>query len=372
MAVQFDLSGFCSAVAGKRVAVACTPAAWLPGIGAFADYVTHAANVRGFLALEHGLRGELQDGVLFDSYTDPATGCEVFSFYGQTHTFPEPFLEDIDVVVFQAQDVSHRAYTYKIALADTLVACARTNTTVLVVDRPSPLAHLGCSGLMAHQFFPLPLPMLLPLTLGELGLWLHRAMRLDVELHVLPALGWKRRMTWPETGLPWIPPSPNIPTLASTYCYAMTGILQATNVSEGRGTCKPFEYFGAPFLDAQRLAERLQAHRLPGIIFREVHFQPAFNRYAGDVCHGLHLMVTAPRRLDPIRTLFAILHELAKLHPNRFALLPGFKVWLDDGEWTIAHLSALDPEQMADRAATAGAAFLAEARDVLLPEYGQP
>ena len=359
MPISFDLNALNRFIRGRAIGVVTTPAGWLTGVGAFSDWVAQHADVRGFLALEHGLRGELQDGVLFDSYTDSRTGRPVFSYYGRKeHTLPDEFLSGVDAVVFHAQDVSHRAYTYQLALADTLFACARLGKALIVLDRPSPLAHLGCSGPLAPQFFPEPLPLLLPFTLGELALWLKTQRRLDVELTVVPVVGWRRSMPWPETGLPWIPPSPNIPTLDSAYAYAMTGIIQATNVSEWRGTCKPFEYFGAPFVKGDRLAAALDARHLPGLVFREVYFKPGFNKFAGEICAGVHLIIAAPELVEPIRTMFAILHELARLHPAEFHVLPGLPHWLDQGAWPAERLATLDVDTTAAAMAAEGHEFL--------------
>jgi len=341
--VGFDIAAVMKLLAGKRVAVACTPAGWLPGHGLLTDFLLDRADVRGFLALEHGLRGELQDGARFESCCDPRSGLPVFSFYGNTHTFPETFLRgNVDVVVFHAQDVSHRAYTYQWVLADTLAVAAMAGTEVVVVDRPTPLGHLGCQGPLFPQFFPLGLPVLLGVTLGELALWLRARKQPDTRLTVVPVQNWQRHQAWPETGLPWIPPSPNIPSLDAAYCYACTGILQATNVSEGRGTCKPFEYIGAPFLAAASLAATLNRRRLPGVWFREVYFEPAFNKYKSEVCAGVHLMVHNPHAIQPLLTMLSILQDLARLHPDRFTVSAGLSAWLDGKEWSVERLVDLD------------------------------
>ncbi len=341
---------------GRRVGLVCTPAAWDPAVGSLADWLPTQADVRAALALEHGFRGELQDGVHVAEYKDARTGLPVFSFYGAEKTVPPAFYADIDVAVFCTQDVSHRAYTFHWALAELLRTAAAAGRAVVVLDRPSPLLHLGAQGPSAAQFFPLPFPVLPGLTLGELVRWLCAAQRLDVDLQVIPAAGWTRDALWDETDLPWIPPSPNIPTVDSAYAYACTGLLQATNVAEGRGTCKPFEYFGAPFVDPERLVRALNAAGLPGVVFREIFFQPGFNKYAGQVCPGVHLLLTDRRALRPIETMFVILRELARLHPADFALTPGFAAWLDGGPWTVARLAELDiPATLAESAAAAAA-----------------
>ena len=368
MAVRFNLFELLSRVHGKRVGVISTPAGWLPGNGDFASYMTGCAGVAGFFALEHGLRGELQDGVTFDSYEDPRTGLPVFSYYGGVHTFPDEFLDALDVVVFHVQDVSHRAYTYKQTLAETLVAADRTDTSVLILDRPTPLGHLGAYGPLAPQFFPLPLPVGIPVTLGEMALWLTAEKGLSVDVYTIPVGRWQRGDAWQATGLPWIPPSPNIPTLESAYAYACTGIVQATNVSEGRGTCRPFEYVGAPFVDAQKLTARLNAQRLPGVAFRELYFEPKFSKYAGEVCAGVHLMFLQPEAIDLFRTMMTVLQELARLHPDQFELKRGFPAWLDREEWDSGRLAELDLEAYAEDTSAAASSFMQAVEPHLL--YG--
>lgn len=342
-AVTFDMKAAKQACRGQRLGLVTTPAAWIPELGtALVDHPKSLGNIRAFLALEHGLRGELQDGVRVESYTDARTKLPVFSFYGERKSIPEAFWEAVDIAVFCAQDVSHRAYTFHWALAELIRTAATRHKAVLVLDRPSPLAHLGAAGPVTAQFFPLPFPVLPGLTHGELGAWMVREKGLDVEYRVLPVQGWRRSMPWAETGLPWIPPSPNIPTLDSAYAYACTGLLQATAVSEGRGTCRPFEYIGAPFIDPHRFATALNARGLPGVQFRELYFQPAFNKYAGEVCGGVHLLLTEPLRLNPVRTALVILQELAWLYPDKLELKAEFGAWLDGGKWSAGKLAELD------------------------------
>jgi uncharacterized protein YbbC (DUF1343 family) len=167
-------------------------------------------------------------------------------------------------------------------------------------------------------------------------------------------------MVWRETGLPWIPPSPNIPSVDSCVCYSCTGIVQHTNVSEGRGCCKPFEYIGAPYLQSAALAERLNAASLPGLAFREVFFQPAFNKYQGQVCGGVHVLVMDERRVDPLRTQLVLLKSLAEMHPGQFELKAGFGRWLDGTDWTVARLLALEVDSFLAEAAQQASAFTAD------------
>jgi uncharacterized protein YbbC (DUF1343 family) len=368
MPVRFDIPGLRRALNGQRVGAICTPAGWLPEAGPAGDMLANdpAIDVRALFALEHGLRGDLQDGVTFDSYTDERTGLPVFSYYGGECTFPRDTLAKLDTVLFHAQDVSHRAYTYKHTLADTLLAAAETGTRIVVLDRPTPLGHLPCQGPLGIQFFPVELPVVIPFTLGELALFLRRELALDVDLEVIPVQDYTRQTSWPQTGLPWVPPSPNIPSLDSCYAYACTGMLQHTTVSEARGTCKPFEYFGAPWLDPAAVVPALNARRLPGVTFREVWFTPAFNKFAGELCGGVHLMVTDHRALDPLRTAMTIIGELRRRHPEEACPTTGFGRWLDGGDWSAERLDGPDLEAFLAEANQAGRRFADSLADLAL------
>jgi uncharacterized protein YbbC (DUF1343 family) len=359
MSVHFAVERLCQTLAGKRVGAICTPAGWLPECGPLGDFLAEAKgmDLRAMFALEHGLRGDLQDGVHFESYTDERTGIPVFSYYGGEYTFPRDVLGELDTVLFHAQDVSHRAYTYKHTLADTLHAAAETGTRVVVLDRPTPLGHLPCQGPMGKQFFPVELPVVIPYTLGELALYLRHCQGLDVDLEVIPVGNYRRDLAWGETGLPWVPPSPNIPSLDACYAYACTGMLQHTTISEGRGICKPFEYFGAPWVEPEPLVRELQALGLPGVDFREVWFTPAFNKFAGELCAGVHLMIREARAMDAMGTAMGIVQALRRLHPDHFRPTAGFGRWLDGAEWSDETVDALDSESMAARIHAAGKEF---------------
>ncbi|MBT4821140.1 MAG: DUF1343 domain-containing protein [Lentisphaerae bacterium] len=362
MPSSIDSDGLRGSVRGKRLGVAVTPAMWTPGVGCLLDQLVEWGDVRGFLGLEHGLRGELQAGVTFDNYTDSRTGLPVFSIYDDRHSFPIHFLASVDAVVFHAQDISHRAYSYKQALAHVLEDCAATGTELIVLDRPAPLGHLPPAGIAARQYFPLSLPMVIPLTLGELALWLRDVRGLDINLNVLPVREWRRQDGWPGHRLPWIPPSPNIPTLDSVYAYACTWMVQSTNVSEGRGTCRPFEYIGAPFVNAQALTDALSRHALSGVAFREICFAPTFGKFAGDVCAGCQMVLLDRRALDPVRVTCAVLKELARLHPDELTLDKGFDRRMGLGCWTRERLATMDVDAYLERSRDDGGQFAEETR----------
>ena len=362
MPTHIDIDGLRKRIRGKRLGVAATPATWMPGVGWLLDQLVEGGDVRGFLGLEHGLRGELQAGVTFGNYTDSRTGLPVFSIYDDRHSFPTDFLGGIDAVVFHAQDISHRAYSYKQALAHVLEDCAATGTELIVLDRPTPLGHLPAAGVAACQYFPLPLPMVIPLTLGELALWMRGVLGLDIDLNVLPVRDWSCQDGWPGHRLPWIPPSPNVPTLESVYAYACTWMIQSTNVSEGRGTCRPFEYVGAPFVNAQALTDTLNDNALPGVAFREIYFSPSFGKFAGEVCAGCQVVFLDRRALDPVRVTCAVLRELARLHPDRLTLDKGFDGRMGLGCWTPERLAAMDIDAYLERSRDDGSQFTEQAQ----------
>lgn len=353
---NFPLAKLSRVLRGARVGLAATPASRVaPGVAVEAFLLAEGC-LSCFLALEHGLRGELQDGVEFADGLDARTGLPVFSFYGAAKTVPSAFFAGIDVAVFCVQDVSHRAYTFKQSLAELLQGAARHGVKVVVVDRPTPLAHLGSSGPLHPQFFPVALPVVIPYTLGELGRLLAREKSLDLDLEVLRFEGWQRSSGWPDE-FPWIPPSPNIPTLDSAYAYAVAGLIQATNISEGRGTCKPFEYIGAPFVEPAALQSALAAWDLPGIEWRGTYFKPGFGKYAHEVCGGVQLMIRNRRILNPVRTSMVLLRELALTAPGRFTPLPGLEKWLDGKIRSAADFRALEVDETSRRWEDESAAF---------------
>ncbi len=367
--IAYPLEALRSAIGGRRVGLVCTPASRVGPQINLEQWLLANARVTAFLALEHGLRGELQDGISFESYADSRTGLPVFSFYGREKAIPAGFWEQVDVAVFCVQDVSHRAYTFKQSLAALLESAAAAGKPVLVVDRPTPLAHLGVRGPVHRQFFPVALPVVIPYTLGELGLLLVSRRRLDLDYRVLPVQGWRRTDRWSQTGQPWIPPSPNIPTLVSAYAYLATGLIQATSVSEGRGSCKPFEYVGAPWIDPRQLVERLVAYRLPGVEWRDLFFKPGFGKFAGEVCGGVHLLLVEPHVFEPLRTALALLQALARLELAPFQIQIGLAEWLDGVVRRPADFADLDLEATLADWAAAGRQFATEMGEVAIREY---
>jgi uncharacterized protein YbbC (DUF1343 family) len=273
-------------------------------------------------APEHGLLGVEQAGARVGDATERRTGVPVHSLYGENRSPDREQLADIDILVFDMQTVGARYYTYLSTLRLILHAAAETDVPVLVLDRPNPLGGLLTEGFPAfdeecRSFVSCaPTPIRHGLTVGEFARWVVANEQLDVALEVAPMRGWRRDMSYEETGLPWVAPSPNMPTTATAAAYPATCLLEGTNCSEGRGTTLPFEVFGAPWVDAYALAERLNARRLPGVKFRATSFTPTFSKHEGSPCEGAQLHITDAAAFAAVRCGVEILRALLDICPE--------------------------------------------------------
>ena len=280
--------------------------------------------VRTLLAPEHGLWGAPQDHVWIDGTRDTATGLPVWSLYGARREPSDAMLRGIDTVVVDLQDVGSRYYTFIWTMALVMRACARTDVRVVVLDRPNPLGGALVEGNVADPAFAsfvglYPLAIRHGLTIGEIAGYLNERHSIGCRLSVVPMRGWRRRMSWEDTGLPWVPPSPNMPTLDTARVYPGGCLIEGTNLSEGRGTTRPFEWIGAPYLDADEYADALERERLPGVRFRPARFQPTFHKWSGKLCGGVQIHVTDPVRFKPFLTGLAEIAVARRLAPRGFA-----------------------------------------------------
>ena len=270
---------------------------------------------------EHGVRGEVQYMEAVGEARDVRTGVPVHSLYGSTADSLRPrpeWLAGLDVVVFDIQDVGARYYTYVYTMALAMEACAQAKVRFVVLDRPNPLGGERVEGNLVEPGFRsfvglYPLPNRHGMTLGELARLLNLEEGLGCDLAVVPCLGWSRKMRWADTGLTFLPPSPNMPTPDTAQVYPGMCLLEGTNVSEGRGTCRPFEQFGAPYLDANDVATALEKHALPGLRVRPVHFVPTWDKHRGQGCAGAFLHVTDPAVFLSVRTGLAVVAEARRL-----------------------------------------------------------
>jgi uncharacterized protein YbbC (DUF1343 family) len=276
---------------------------------------------------EHGMEADAQDMIAVGGEKDAARGLPVHSLYGDSEASLRPspeMLDGIDVLVADLQDVGSRYYTFAATIAMALEAFAPRGGRLVVLDRPNPIGGTrtegpGLAPAMRSFVGHIEVPVRHGLTMGELLLAHARRTGLEGALEVVPMRGWRRAMTFAETGLPWVPPSPNMPTVDTALVYPGACLVEATNLSEGRGTTRPFEWIGAPFLDGDALAAALAAERLPGAAFRPIAFVPQFQKWAGRRCGGVALHVLDPGSFLPVRTGVAILRAARRLAPKEFA-----------------------------------------------------
>ena len=283
---------------------------------------------------EHGVRGDAQAGEHVQASRDVATGLPVFSLYGEHREPTAAMLDGIDVLVFDIQDVGARFYTYPYTLAGALRAARRAGIPVVVLDRPNPVGGLKVEGPvlepeLASFVGEFPIPIRHGMTLGELARLFNDAFDIHAQLHVIPVEGWRRAAAEPGGALPWVPPSPNMPTPDTARVYPGTALFEGTNVSEGRGTTRPFETIGAPFIDADVLARHMNALDLPGVVFRPAWFTPTFSKHAGLLCGGVQLHVTDADAFLPVRTGLALLKAIHDLYPAGFRFAPGTPSFFD-------------------------------------------
>ena len=283
---------------------------------------------------EHGVRGNVQAGEKVEASVDEATGLPVVSLYGEHREPTAEMLEGIDVLLFDIQDVGARFYTYPYTLAGAMRAARRAGIPVMVLDRPNPIGGVKIEGPVLESEYAsfvgqFPIPVRHGMTMGELARLFNDAFAIGAELHVVPVEDWNRSVAEPGHSLHWVPPSPNMPTPDTALVYPGTALFEGTNVSEGRGTTRPFEIIGAPFILAEALANHMNNLGLPGVRFRPVWFTPTFSKHAGALCGGVQIHVTDREAYLPFRTGLSLLKAIHDLHPQAFRFEPGTPPFFD-------------------------------------------
>ena len=276
--------------------------------------------VVGLFAPEHGLDGQKIGGEGFGDDTDEGTALPIYSLYGNRRSPDPTILQDMDALVFDMQDVGARYYTYVSTMLAALEAAAGAGIRFVVADRPNPVGGLRVQGNVLDPEFvsfvgPFPVAMRHGMTTGELALLFNSEYGIDAALQVVPASGWSRESWADETGMQWIAPSPNMPTLESAVHYSGTCLFEGTNISVGRGTDRPFQQLGAPWLDSGALVKALTRHGLPGVRFESVRFTPVApddGKYGGIEVHGVRLVTTDRSLYDPTVTAVALLSEVRR------------------------------------------------------------
>ncbi len=311
-------------LAGKRVALLTNPSGVDENLVLSADILFNhpQVNLVAFFAPEHGIRGMADAGKHVKTYTDPKTGLPVYSLYGKTRKPTAEMLENIDVVLIDIQDAGVRSYTFIYSMAMVMEAAAENSKKVIILDRPNPMGGIQVAGNILKPEFAsfvgmYPIPYLHGMTIGELARLFNNEFGINCELEIIPMSGWKRSMNWGRTGLVWVPTSPHVPHWQTAFAMAATGTFgELHTLSEGVGYTAPFEFIGAPWIDAEVFAAKLNSLELPGVYFRPVHFIPYYKKYKGKQCHGVQMHILNYDTFQPYETGLYILETAQQLYPE--------------------------------------------------------
>ncbi len=314
-------------ISSLKIGLLCNPASIDAGY-VHARELIHRAPTGQLTALfspQHGFYSDKQDNMIeSDDMVDSLTGVPVFSLYGKTRQPTKQMFDLIDVLLVDLQDVGTRVYTFIYTMSYCMEAAKRFNKKIVILDRPNPVGGELVEGNLLRPSLSsfvgrYPIPMRHGLTIGELAVLFNRFFKIDCELSIIPMSGWRRSMTFEHTGLPWISPSPNLPTPASALVYPGQVIWEGTNVSEGRGTTQPFEMFGAPFIEPEKIISIVGKKSFPGALLRPVGFEPTSNKWAGRLCRGFQIHVTDPSRFNAYGTSLRLLSAVLSLYPVLFS-----------------------------------------------------
>jgi uncharacterized protein YbbC (DUF1343 family) len=280
---------------------------------------------------QHGIHGQTQDNMIeWKSERHQIFDIPLYSLYGEHRKPTGEMLKDIDIFVIDLQDVGARLYTYIWTIKLCMEACAEAGITVCLLDRPNPIGRLPFDGpVLKKEYFTFvggaSIPLCHRMTMGEMALWIKEKYYPSCNLHVIWMKNWNRSSLFSETGLPWVLPSPNIPTLQTALVYPGTVLIEALNLSEGRGTTIPFELFGAPFINPERLKKNLDTRHIPGCVFRQHNFIPTFHKFSGEHCYGFQIHITDLDTFKPVQNALEIFDAIIETSPAdslRFKLPP--------------------------------------------------
>jgi uncharacterized protein YbbC (DUF1343 family) len=312
---------------GKRIGLLCNPASVDRRFCHARTHIHQAfpGQLKALLSPQHGFYAEKQDNMIeSENGKDPLLQIPLYSLYGKTRIPTKEMLDDIDVLIVDLQDAGTRVYTFIYTMSYCMEAARDMGKSVLILDRPNPVNGLAVEGnclSMDYASFVgrYPIPMRHGLTIGELAGLFNRHYGIGCHLEVIPMTGWKRTMRYADTGLPWVAPSPNLPTPASAGVYPGQVIWEGTNVSEGRGTTQPFELFGAPFFEPERILSYLTDRDLRGFVLREAAFEPTSGKWQGRLCRGFQIHVTDPDSYQPYFTSLKLLQAVMRYHAKDFS-----------------------------------------------------
>jgi uncharacterized protein YbbC (DUF1343 family) len=312
---------------GARVGIVCNHASLDRGFLHIVDRLAAAPDVTlaAIFGPQHGFRSDVQDNMIETPHADdPARRVPVYSLYSETREPTAAMLAGLDFLVIDLQDIGARIYTYIYTMANCLRASARHGVRVIVCDRPNPIGGTDVEGALLVEDFEsfvgqFPIPMRHGMTIGELARLFNEHFAIGASLEVVKMEGWRREMYSDATDLPWVMPSPNIPTLDTAIVYPGTVLFEGILISEGRGTTRPFELIGAPWIEAESFARQMNALELPGAYFRPAVFEPTFQKHAKQTCGGCQIHVTDRRQFQPVLVGAALIAMFHQVDPARFA-----------------------------------------------------
>jgi uncharacterized protein YbbC (DUF1343 family) len=315
-----------ASVRNTRVGLVCNQASVLPDLRHAADvFFEHPdINLTTLFGPQHGIRGDVQDNMIeTDHAVDSHTGLWIYSLYSETREPTEKMLADVDTIVFDLQDVGCRIYTFVYTMANCMRAAKKFGKRVVVCDRPNPIGGVVVEGNITETEFTsfvgqFEIPTRHGMTTGELARMFNEHFGIGCDLEVVPLEGWRREMYFEETGLPFVMPSPNIPTVDTCVVFPATVHIEGTELSEGRGTTKPFELNGAPYIDPWVWVSALEKYNFPGVAFRQTFFQPTFQKHAKETCGGLQLHVTDREVFTPVIVGIAMIKTAYDLYKDHF------------------------------------------------------
>lgn len=327
-------------IKGRNVGLITNPTGVNRNLVSDIDLIDHAPGVHlvALFGPEHGVRGAAQAGASVGSYRDPQTGVPVYSLYGK-HRAPTPqMLKGVDVLVYDIQPVGTRFYTFLYTMADAMKAAAKAHIPIIVLDRPDPIGGIAVQGPVLDPKYAsfvgeYPIALRYGMTVGELAGLFNAEFHIGANLTVVRMRGWTRSMYYDDTPLQFVMPSPNMPTLDTALVYPGFGLIEGTNVSEGRGTTRPFELLGAPWIDADKLAAALNRKHLAGARFRPVHFTPTFSKYHGKLCNGVQVHVVDRQTFNPVVSGLTVIETVHAMYPRKFKFLEEHFDHLIGNDW---------------------------------------
>src|SRR5690625_2881003 len=315
----------------KRVGLITNPTGVDQELNSIVDRLHHDPDVEltALYGPEHGVRGDAQAGEYVEYYIDEITGLPVYSLYGETRKPTPEMLEDVDILLFDIQDVGARFYTYIYTMAYAMEAAQENELEFVVLDRPNPISGYDVEGPVLDPEYAsfvgnYPIPLRHAMTVGELALFFNEEFDINADMTVVEMTGWERGMYYDDTDLEFVLPSPNMPTLDTALVYPGTALIEGTNLSEGRGTTKPFELLGAPFVNSTEFAAAMNELDLPGVTFRAASFTPMFSKHSGNLSHGVQIHVTDKEAYSPVETGLHVVKTLHDMYTDEVQLTSFF------------------------------------------------